>query len=61
VAGTQEGLVRFGGARFTIFDRENTPVFKSPDITVLLEGTNSQASEPRAPSVGKNTKTSGIG
>jgi signal transduction histidine kinase/ligand-binding sensor domain-containing protein len=36
--GTQEGLVRFDGARFSVFDRENTPVFKSPDVTALLEG-----------------------
>lgn len=35
--GTQEGLVRFDGVRFTIFDRENTPALKSADITDLLE------------------------
>ena len=35
--GTQEGLVRFDGLRFTIFDRENTPVLKSAEIMALLE------------------------
>ena len=36
--GTQEGLVRFDGLRFTVFDRENTEAFKSAEVTALLEG-----------------------
>ncbi len=36
--GTQEGLVRFDGVRFTIYDRENTDVFKSAEVTTLLAG-----------------------
>src|SRR5688572_2462029 len=29
--GTQEGLVRFDGLNFSVFDKENTPAFKSND------------------------------
>jgi len=36
--GTEEGLVRFDGVRFTVFDRSNTPRLTSPYITSLLEG-----------------------
>jgi signal transduction histidine kinase/CheY-like chemotaxis protein/ligand-binding sensor domain-containing protein len=36
--GTEEGLVRFDGVRFTVFDRSNTPELASPYITSLLEG-----------------------
>ena len=36
--GTQEGLVRFDGVRFTIYDRENTDVFKTAEVTALLAG-----------------------
>ncbi len=36
--GTQEGLVRFDGLRFTVFDRENTPELKSSEVTALAEG-----------------------
>jgi signal transduction histidine kinase/ligand-binding sensor domain-containing protein/CheY-like chemotaxis protein len=33
--GTQEGLARFDGARFTVFDRRNTPAIKSNLILTL--------------------------
>ncbi|MGH8176484.1 MAG: two-component regulator propeller domain-containing protein [Steroidobacter sp.] len=33
--GTQEGLARFDGARFVVFDRRNTPEIKSNLITAL--------------------------
>ncbi len=33
--GTQEGLVRFDGLNFAVFDKENTPAFKSNDIRFL--------------------------
>ena len=35
--GTEEGLVRFDGVRFTIFDMKNTVALKSNFITALLE------------------------
>jgi ligand-binding sensor domain-containing protein/signal transduction histidine kinase len=35
--GTQEGLARFNGVGFVIFDKENTPQLKSNDIRALLE------------------------
>jgi ligand-binding sensor domain-containing protein/signal transduction histidine kinase len=35
--GTQDGLARFNGTAFTVFDRENTAQFKSNDIRSLLE------------------------
>src|SRR6201988_171319 len=35
--GTQEGLARFDGLNFTLFDKENTPAFKSNDIRFLHE------------------------
>src|SRR6476619_1682416 len=35
--GTQEGLARFNGTAFVVFDKENTPQFKSNDIRALLE------------------------
>ena len=35
--GTQEGLARFTGTAFVVFDKENTPQFKSNDIRALLE------------------------
>jgi ligand-binding sensor domain-containing protein/signal transduction histidine kinase len=34
---TEEGLARFDGIRFTIFDKQNTPELKSNDVRVLLE------------------------
>jgi PAS domain S-box-containing protein len=34
--GTQEGLARFDGARFTIFDKRNTPALDMQHITALL-------------------------
>ncbi len=34
--GTQEGLVQFDGARFTVFDKANTPALASHDISTLL-------------------------
>jgi len=33
--GTSGGLVRFDGARFTVFDRSNTPVFRDDSILSL--------------------------
>jgi ligand-binding sensor domain-containing protein/signal transduction histidine kinase len=38
--GTQEGLARFNGTNFVVFDRENTPQLKSNDIRSLLEDRN---------------------
>ena len=35
--GTQEGLVRFDGEHFEIFDRSNTKALASNDVTALLE------------------------
>ena len=35
--GTQEGLARFDGINFTVFDKENTPAFKSNDIRFLQQ------------------------
>ncbi len=37
-AGTQEGLARFDGVRFEVFNRKNTPEIRSNHITALLEG-----------------------
>lgn len=38
--GTQEGLVRYDGVRFTVFDRRTVPAMTSNLITVLLEDKN---------------------
>ncbi len=35
--GTEEGLVRFDGVEFTVFDRKNTPAIKNNFIMTLLE------------------------
>ncbi len=35
-AGTQEGLARFDGARFVVFDSDNEPALPSKDITALI-------------------------
>src|SRR5215467_7173983 len=35
--GTQEGLARYNGTGFVIFDKDNTPQLKSNDIRALLE------------------------
>ena len=35
--GTQEGLVRFDGVQFTVFDRSNTPWMKSNYVQALFE------------------------
>lgn len=35
--GTQEGLVRFDGARFFVFDRTNTPAMTNNHVAALLE------------------------
>ena len=35
--GTYAGLVRFDGARFTVFDRANAPALKNGRITSLFE------------------------
>ena len=34
--GTEEGLARFDGVKFTVFDKQNTPEFKSNYIKTLL-------------------------
>jgi PAS domain S-box-containing protein len=34
--GTQEGLARFDGARFTIFDKRNTPALETHHVNALL-------------------------
>src|SRR6266849_2827533 len=34
---TEEGLARFDGIKFAVFDKQNTPELKSNDIRVLLE------------------------
>src|SRR6185295_2656385 len=36
--GTQEGLARFDGLRFTVFDKRNTPEISHDFIRALLEG-----------------------
>ena len=33
---TEEGLVRFDGVRFTVFDKENTPPLQADNILALL-------------------------
>src|SRR6267378_8318291 len=33
---TEEGLARFDGIKFTVFDKQNTPQLKSNDVRVLL-------------------------
>src|SRR5579875_2937709 len=38
--GTELGLVRFDGMRFTVFDRTNTPELRSSKIDALLEDRN---------------------
>src|SRR5262245_28025977 len=35
--GTQEGLARFDGVRFTVFNKKNTPAMKVSDVWKLLE------------------------
>jgi ligand-binding sensor domain-containing protein/signal transduction histidine kinase len=35
--GTEVGLARFDGARFTVFDKQNTPGLKNSNVTALLE------------------------
>jgi signal transduction histidine kinase/ligand-binding sensor domain-containing protein/ActR/RegA family two-component response regulator len=36
--GTQEGLVRFDGVRFTVFDRQTTPRFPHNHVSAIAEG-----------------------
>lgn len=38
--GTEEGLVRFDGDRFEVFDRNNTPGLPGKDVTSLFESTD---------------------
>lgn len=38
--GTEAGLVRFDGVRFTIFDRNSKPALKATDITAIYEDRN---------------------
>ncbi len=35
--GTYEGLARFDGVQFTVFDKDNTPAFKNNNVLALLE------------------------
>src|SRR5262245_33534988 len=35
--GTQEGIARFDGVRFAVFDKRNTPEFKHNNVHSLLE------------------------
>ena len=35
-AGTQEGLVRFNGVQFTVFNKANTDAIKHNDVRALL-------------------------
>ncbi len=35
--GTQEGLVRFDGVRFDVYNRRNTPVFTTGNISTIIE------------------------
>lgn len=39
--GTQDGLARFDGASFQVFDKDNTPALKHNDITTLYEAQDS--------------------
>jgi hypothetical protein len=39
--GTQDGLARFNGTTFQVFDKENTPALKHNDITSLFESEDS--------------------
>lgn len=34
---TEEGLARFDGIKFVVFDKQNTPQFRSNDVRLLLE------------------------
>lgn len=36
--GTEEGLVRFDGVRFTVYDPRNTPAMRNPEVVALDEG-----------------------
>jgi PAS domain S-box-containing protein len=38
--GTQEGVARFDGVRFVHYNKQNTPAFKSSDITALMADPN---------------------
>lgn len=38
--GTEEGLVRFDGAQFTLYNLQNTPALKSDTIRALYEGSD---------------------
>jgi len=38
---SQEGLIRFDGARFETFDKKNTPVFPHSQVTALIEDKDS--------------------
>lgn len=35
--GTEDGLARFDGAKFTVFNRQNTPALQNNYITALFE------------------------
>ncbi len=38
--GTEEGLVRFDGVRFSVFNKANTPAFKHNDVKTLCQARN---------------------
>jgi ligand-binding sensor domain-containing protein len=51
--GTERGLVRFDGVRFTVFDKGNTPGLQNSNVQVLFQDRDGGlSSEPGLGSVG---------